>query len=133
MVQIRRGQLNIDHQRSRAYSRALADAAALQRQGKPPTPKIQAAIDRFAPRHWFFVPLDHGPYTGVVLSTPPGERPYDAGPSRNWNQLVKRGRWDWFLPWNAVRQGVQEEVWNWPVSPRTREWLHNEAARIAHS
>lgn len=124
--QIRAGELGIDFQRSRTFARAVKEASDLQRQGSEVGQELKAKMERFAPSHWFFVPVQHDRYTGVVL---PFARPYDAGPGANFRLMVSRGRGWWFLPWNAVRRGIDEEVWNWPVAPSARLALEAEAKR----
>jgi hypothetical protein len=34
----------------------------------------------------------------VIVSSDPGDNPWDLGPRRNWTQVMGGKIWDWFLP-----------------------------------
>ncbi len=115
--------------RARAYAKAADDARAAQARGEEDA-RALAAMTRFAPDKWFFVPLQDGRYAGAVVHAP--TEPYDLGWRANFDLRVGRGRgWRWILPWNAVRSGMSSaEASVWPINPAVQVRLEEEAASM---
>jgi hypothetical protein len=63
---------------------------------------------------------------GEIVSTLPGENPYDLGVTGNWQAVMGQGL-GWTIPWRAIRRGMGDEVFNWPVSPSVKARLVAEA------
>ncbi|GMK54776.1 hypothetical protein CspeluHIS016_0113620 [Cutaneotrichosporon spelunceum] len=129
--QILKGALGNDIMRARAYAKA-SDAVRVSRaKGEEDTTAL-AAMHRFAPDKWFFVPLQHDLYAGAVVLALPSQSPYDLGPRANFDLLIGRGRgWRWILPWNCVRNGMSNaEASVWPISEAVKTHLEEEAARL---
>jgi hypothetical protein len=65
---------------------------------------------------------------GEIVSTLPGEKPYDLGVTGNWQAVMGKGL-GWMTPWNAMRSGMGDEIFNWPISPAVKNRLVAEAKR----
>ncbi|BEI80302.1 hypothetical protein CcaverHIS002_0108310 [Cutaneotrichosporon cavernicola] len=129
--QIFSGELGNDVMRARAYAKA-SDAVRVARAKGEQDTKALAAMERFTPEKWFFVPLEHDLYAGAVVPVLPTESPYNLGRHENFDLLVGRGRgWRWILPWNCVRSGMSTaEASVWPINGVVRARLEMEAARL---
>jgi hypothetical protein len=84
------------------------------------------ALQRFADIKHFYIPLENG--DGEIVATVPGENPYDLGPLANWGAVMGPGL-GWLLPWRAIRRGMGDEIYNWPISPAVKARLVTEAER----
>ena len=74
---------------------------------------------------YFFIPLgDAG--TGEIVSTLPRENPYDFGVTGNWQAVMGKGV-GWTMPWKAIKRGMGDEIFNWPISTTVRARLVAEA------
>lgn len=73
-------------------------------------------LNRFADIKHFFVPSKENDGEGEVVATLPGENPYDLGTKGNWELVMGQGL-GWLLPWRAIRRGMGDEIYNWPISP----------------
>ncbi|BEJ11384.1 hypothetical protein CspHIS471_0108060 [Cutaneotrichosporon sp. HIS471] len=127
--QIFSGELGNDVMRARAYAKASEAVRIARAKGEEDT-KALAAMERFTPDKWFFVPLEHHLYAGAVVPALPTESPYNLGRRENFDLLVGRGRgWRWILPWNCVRSGMSTaEASVWPINGVIRARLEMEAA-----
>jgi hypothetical protein len=65
---------------------------------------------------------------GEIVFTLPGENPYDLGATGNW-QAVMGKELGWTISWRAIRRGMGDEVFNWPISPSVKARLVAEAKR----
>jgi hypothetical protein len=133
---IRDGELTVDKERMRALLRTRDSIAKLVAVAQPVPSALTADLERFGPRHWFFVPTpDSATWAGVILPTLPLERPYNLGPEGNLDQAVSRGRGlRWLLPWVAVRAGMaQDEVLCWPLDPDVAARLAQDADERVHA
>lgn len=117
--------------RARAYAKALDAVKSARERGTEDTAAL-AAMKRFAPDQWFFVPLQHNTYAGAVVPALPTELPYDLGRRANFDLLLARGRgWRWILPWHCLRSGMSSaEASVWPINKDVKTRLETEAARI---
>jgi len=122
---IRAGQLTIDRERAKAHGRTLHAIALLRGRNQDIPEDLVAKLDRFADIRYFFVPLgDAG--KGKIVSTLPGENPYDLGVTGNWQAVMGKGL-GWMTPWKAIRSGMGDEIFNWPISPSVKARLITEA------
>jgi len=122
---LRAGQLTIDRERAKAHGRTLHAIAQLRAGNQDIPEDLSAALDRFADIRYFFVPLgDAG--TGEIVSTLPGENPYDFGVTGNWQAVMGKGL-GWTMPWKAIKKGMGDEILNWPISTSVRARLIAEA------
>jgi hypothetical protein len=123
---IREGHLTIDRERSRAHSRTLHAIAKLQAANKEIPEDLKLALSRFADIKHFFIPSTDVNEEGEVVATLPGENPYDLGTRGNWELVMGKGL-GWLLPWRAIRRGMGDEIYNWPISPIVKARLVAEA------
>ena len=124
---IRAGQLTIDRERAKAHGRTLHAIAQLRAGNQEIPEDLVTKLDRFADIRYFFVPLgDAG--KGEIVSTLPGENPYDLGVTGNWQAVMGKGL-GWIIPWKAIRRGMGDEMFNWPISPSVKVRLTIEAQR----
>ncbi|CAK9785988.1 hypothetical protein CC85DRAFT_302479 [Cutaneotrichosporon oleaginosum] len=123
------GTLGNDMMRARAYAKAADDVRAARARGAEDGDAL-AAMRRFAPDKWFFVPLQHETYAGAVI--PALGEPYDLGSRANFDLLVGRGRgWRWILPWNCLRSGMSTtEASVWPISDSVKARLKSDATEL---
>ncbi|WVQ84915.1 hypothetical protein IAT38_007078 [Cryptococcus sp. DSM 104549] len=123
-----KGHLTIDRGRHDAHSRALAAISRLSQSGTAIPQSLQDQLSRFSDSRWFYVPVtdDTSASQGAVVQTLNEERAYDHGKKRNWEIVMGQG-WRWVLPWVAVRRGMGDEVWNWPLSGEVERRLEEEA------
>ncbi|WWC71886.1 uncharacterized protein I206_105845 [Kwoniella pini CBS 10737] len=127
-----KGNLTIDRGRSTAHNQALMAIRRLQLQNQSIPAKLEANLAKFSDQRYFFVPL---PLTegqlgrkGKIVETLPHERPYDHGLKKNLHIVLGRG-WKWILPWNALRRGMDDEVFMWPIQDGVERRLREEAQR----
>lgn len=83
-------------------------------------------LNRFADIKHLFVPSKVNDGEGEVVATLPGESPYDLGTKGNWELVMGQGL-GWLLPWRAIRRGMGDEIYNWPISPVVKARLVAEA------
>lgn len=138
---IRVGDFTIDMWRAATYDKALDAAAMSYALGEDMSDKTAAALARFSPKLWFFVPTPTPTHStrsarsfgegvlGVVLPILDGERPYDLGPASNWDNLVADGRgWFWVLPWNAIEPLNQDR--SVVINPAVKARLEETAREV---
>ncbi|WWD03592.1 hypothetical protein V865_001646 [Kwoniella europaea PYCC6329] len=131
---ILKGDLTIDRGRSSAHGQALSAIYRLKSQGKHIPPHLESNLSRFSDRRWFFVPLPRELQTqdreGIILQTLEHERPYDHGWRQNL-RIVLGSMTSWIYPWNAIRKGMGEEVFLWPITEDVEKRLREDAERRA--
>ncbi|WWC91584.1 uncharacterized protein L201_006530 [Kwoniella dendrophila CBS 6074] len=128
------GNLTIDKGRSSAHQQALIAIEKLKQQNQPIPAGLIADLARFSDKRHFFVPL---PATlqkpgrkGIVIETLDHEKPYDHGWKKN--LIIVLGlEWSWLLPWNALKRGMGDEVFIWPIKQGVERRLRKEAERKA--
>lgn len=111
---VTKGHLTVDRERYRSQARAKAAIAHLRDKGRVITPDMLANLERWSQRHYYYVPRESG--HGKIVELELGDHPYDLGDGANWTVIMGRG-WGWLLPWQAVRRGMRDEIFNWPLSP----------------
>lgn len=111
---VTKGHLTVDRERHRSQARAKAAIAHLRDKGQEIRPDMLANLERWSQRHFFYVPRQSG--QGKIVELELGDDPYDLGDGANWTMIMGRG-WGWLLPWQAVRRGMRDEIYNWPLSP----------------
>ncbi|WVR07788.1 hypothetical protein IAU60_004831 [Kwoniella sp. DSM 27419] len=124
------GHLTIDRGRSSAHAQALMAIHSLRKKGLPVPPALEEKVVKFSDKRHFFVPLPESQTSlgGVIVETLDQDRPYDHGWRRNLEIVVGPG-WGWLLPWRALRRGMREEIFVWPLVPEVEKRLRSEAAR----
>ncbi|WVW86026.1 hypothetical protein I302_108064 [Kwoniella bestiolae CBS 10118] len=131
---ILKGNLTIDRGRSSAHAQALNAIHKLKIQKKHIPSQLEKNLSRFSDKRWFFIPLPEELQTsekkGIVIPTLDRERPYDHGWKKN-IEIVLGSTVSWILPWNAIRRGMGDEVFLWPISEDVETRLREEAERRA--
>lgn len=94
--------------------------------------ELEDKLRRFADIRHFHVPLPDLPGRAPIVATLPGENPYDLGPRGNWELVMGKG-WGWLSPFRAIRRGMGEEIYNWPVAPAVQARLIKEAQRLTET
>ncbi|WWC64451.1 uncharacterized protein I303_107061 [Kwoniella dejecticola CBS 10117] len=128
-----KGNLTIDRGRSTAHTQALMAIHKLQLKNRSIPSELEANLAKFSDQRYFFVPLPstmRSVRQGMVIETLPHERPYDHGWKRNL-AIVLGSSWRWILPWNALRMGMHDEVFLWPIEAGVKRRLREEAERRA--
>jgi palmitoyltransferase len=110
---VTKGHLTVDRERHRSQARAKAAIAHLRDKGQVITPDMLANLERWSQRHYYYVPHESG--QGKIVELELGDGPYDLGDGANWT-VIMGGGWGWLLPWQAVRRGMRDEIYNWPLS-----------------
>ena len=137
---IRDGNLTVDRERAKSFARLKSDIDRLVAAGKPIPEKMKANMDKLTAQTYFWIPLAAGENSGgsrqserhgklgVVLPTLPAERPYDLGPSQNWEVYMGAG-WKWLLPWSVFARGrhLERTIYHWPLNPAVEARLKQEA------
>jgi hypothetical protein len=122
---LRAGHLTIDRERARSHSRTRHAVDKLQAAGQPIPESLMTALNRFADIKYFYIPLENTDQ-GEIVATLPGENPYDLGIRGNWEAVMGKGL-GWLSPWKAIRRGMGDEIYNWPISPPVKARLIAEA------
>ena len=123
---VRAGHLTIDRERARAHSRTQHAIDKLRAADQIVPADLVTSLNRFASIKHFYVPIDGLDGEGEIIATLPGEDPYDLGVKGNWQAVMGDG-FGWLLPWRAIRRGMGEEIYNWPVSSSVKSRLIAEA------
>lgn len=125
---IRAGHLTIDRERARAHSRTQHAIDDLHAANRAIPEGLTASLKRFAEIKHFFIPLNDIDGDGEIVATLAGENPYDLGIKGNWEAVMGEGI-GWLLPWKAIRRGMGDEIYNWPISSLVKARLITEAKR----
>lgn len=127
---MRRGHLTIDRERHKSHTRTRRAIEKLRAASQPIPAKLEESLRRFTDIHHFYVPIPDSPNAGHIVATLPGESPYDFGTKGNW-ELVMGSGWGWLNPLRAIRRGMGDEIFNWPIAPLVEARLISEAARLS--
>lgn len=127
---IRRGDLTIDRERHKSHTRTRHAIEKLRAASQPIPAKLEDSLRRFTDIHHFHVPLPNDPKAGQIVATLPGESPYDFGTAGNWTLVMGSGR-GWLNPLRAIRRGMGDEIYNWPIAPTVEARLIAEAERLS--
>lgn len=125
-----RGHLTIDRERQRSHARTRHAIEKLKAASQPIPAKLEESLRRFTDIHHFYIPLPDTPEEGRIFATLPGESPYDFGTKGNWELVMGRG-WGWLNPFRAIRRGMGDEIYNWPIAPSVEARLVAEAKRLS--
>jgi palmitoyltransferase len=125
---IRHGHLTIDRERQKSHTRAQHAIEKLRAASQPIPADLEKSLRRFTDIHHFYVPVPDDPDRGHIIATLPTENPYDFGAKGNWRLIMGSG-WEWLNPLRAIRRGMGNEIYNWPIAPGVEARLIAESKR----